>query len=145
MARRSQIGEIDYQRVSARISATDQGTRRAAASTAGSEDVVECSTVGEGCRYLSLCFKPQAARSALHGLPDGGWTWYYSGNFRIVTDDSPFDGLKRQSEGIYVQLEPRAASSTCEEVPELASVEPSMSSPIGSSSVQGWTSPAGGP
>jgi hypothetical protein len=51
-------------------------------------------------------------------VPDPGWTWYYSGNFRIVTDESPFDGLKRYSEGIYIQLAPRAASSTCEEVPE---------------------------
>ena len=51
-------------------------------------------------------------------VPDPGWTWYYSGNFRIVTDATPFEGLGRSSEGIYVALQPRAASSTCEEVPE---------------------------
>jgi hypothetical protein len=51
-------------------------------------------------------------------VPDPGWTWYYSGNFRIVTDDTPTDGLTRSSEGIYVMRDPVAASSTCEEVPQ---------------------------
>jgi hypothetical protein len=51
-------------------------------------------------------------------IPDAGWTWYYSGNLRIVTDDTPTDGLTRYSEGIYIVRDPLAASSTCEEVPE---------------------------
>lgn len=51
-------------------------------------------------------------------IPDPGWTWYYSGNFRIVTDETPTDGLQRYSEGIYILLDPSAASTSCEEVPE---------------------------
>lgn len=51
-------------------------------------------------------------------VSDPGWTWYYSGTFRIVTGDTPTDGLTRSSEGVYVLRDPVAASSTCEEVPE---------------------------
>jgi len=51
-------------------------------------------------------------------VEDPGWTWYYSGNFRIVADDTPTDGLDRYSEGVYVVLFPVAASTTCVEEPE---------------------------
>ena len=34
------------------------------------------------------------------------------------TDDTPTDGLDRYSEGVYVVLDPVAASTTCEEEPE---------------------------
>jgi hypothetical protein len=49
--------------------------------------------------------------------PDRGWTWYYSGNLRIVLDDTPTEGLY-SSEGIYFLLHPSAAATSCEEVPE---------------------------
>ena len=89
--------------------------------TIGDCDVLPCQGTLEPGTYRAA-FHDQYGEATFPAVGftvrDPGWTWYYSGNFRIVTDDAPSDGLTRYSEGIYVLLAPRAASSTCEEVPE---------------------------
>lgn len=48
-------------------------------------------------------------------IPSPGWTWYYSGNLRIVADTSPtIEGLY-VAEGVYFLPQPAIASRDCEE------------------------------
>lgn len=78
-------------------------------------------------------------------VEEPGWTWYYSGNFRIVADNTPTDSLERSSEGIYVQLFPVAASTTCVEKPEPGVAQTVDDWPAGLSSCRVSTSRAGSP
>src|SRR5215213_183655 len=79
-------------------------------------DIVPCQGPLQPGTYQASFFQHPIAYRFTVQQP--GWTWFYSGNFRIVTDDTPTDGLDRYSEGIYVLLDPVAASTTCEEEPE---------------------------
>jgi hypothetical protein len=51
-------------------------------------------------------------------IPSPGWTWYYSGGFRIVTGDSAtVEGLYIP-DGVYFLHDPAIASQDCEETRE---------------------------
>jgi hypothetical protein len=101
---------------SAVASASGASPTQARIVTIPSCDIVPCQGPLEPATYQASFFQhPIAYRFTVQ---EPGWTWFYSGNFRIVADDTPTDGLDRYSEGVYVLLDPVAASTTCEEEPE---------------------------
>lgn len=51
-------------------------------------------------------------------IPSPGWTWYYSGSFRIVADASPTIHDLYVADGIYFLRDPAIASQDCEETEE---------------------------
>jgi hypothetical protein len=48
-------------------------------------------------------------------IPSPGWTWYYSGSFRIVADESPTIHGLYSPDGIYFLRDPAIAARDCEE------------------------------
>lgn len=51
-------------------------------------------------------------------IPSPGWTWYYSGGFRIVADDTPTVEGVYIPDGVYFLHDPAIASQDCEEKEE---------------------------
>jgi hypothetical protein len=51
-------------------------------------------------------------------VPSPGWTWYYSGSFRIVSDSSPTIHDLYVADGIYFLRDPAIAAQDCEETEE---------------------------
>ena len=48
-------------------------------------------------------------------VPSSGWTWYYSGHFRIVADESPTNEGLYGSDAIYFLPKPAIANRDCQE------------------------------
>ncbi len=64
--------------------------------------------------YSSTANEPTIAFT----VPSSGWTWYYSGHFRIVADESPtIEGLYG-SDAIHFLPDPAIATRDCEESAE---------------------------
>jgi hypothetical protein len=51
-------------------------------------------------------------------IPSPGWTWYYSGSFRIVADTSPTIHDLYVADGVYFLRDPAIASQDCQETEE---------------------------